>query len=375
MTSLPQISIEQAGLRPDALGGIAALIEGHIAEGRYTGAQIAIGRHGAIAYCQSFGMAAPDLKAADDTLFLLYSNTKVLTAAVVWALVEQGRLRFNDPVAKHVPEFAQAGKERVQVQHLLTHQAGFPDNHPDVELPYAAHTDHVLLRKLVCGFELSSEPGARVVYHYNAAHWAIAVLVEAVTGLDFREAMRQLVIEPLGLWGELRLGVTDDVPNVAAMFEPFDGGLRRHQDDNPSRRAAGIPAGGAFGTARAMACFYQALLHGGEFNGRRFLSPQTLEVALRDVTGSRLVENKGKPMHFAMGPRTRGTTPTSDEFGDTASPRAFGHTGAGSSLCWADPATRVSLAYIANARSPDPFHSERLRAVNEAVHATVLTGP
>jgi CubicO group peptidase (beta-lactamase class C family) len=232
----------------------------------------------------------------------------------------------------------------------------------------------VLLRKLVCGFELSSEPGTRVVYHYNAAHWAVAVLVEAVTGLDFREAMRQLVIEPLGLWGELRLGVTDGVPNVAAMLEPFDGGLRRHQDDNPSRRAAGIPAGGAFGTARAMACFYQALLHGGEVNGRRFLSPQTLEVALRDVTGSRLVENKGKPMHFAMGPRTRGTTATSDEFGDGASPRAFGHTGAGSSLCWADPATGVSLAYIANARSPDPFHSERLRAVNEAVHPTVLTG-
>jgi len=372
MLHLPQISTEQAGLRPDALGNLAALIEGHIAEGRYTGAQIAIARHGAIAHCRSFGMAAPGLKAADDTLFLLYSNTKVLTAATVWALVERGALRFDDSVARHVPEFAQAGKDRVQVQHLLTHQAGFPDNHPDVELPYAAHTDHVLLRKLVCGFELSSEPGTRVVYHYNAAHWAVAVLIEAVTGLDFREAMRQLVIEPLGLWGELRLGVTDDIPNVAAMFEPFDGSLRRHQDDNPSRRAAGIPAGGAFGTARAMAAFYQALLHGGAFDGRSFLSAKTLATALTDVTGTRLVENKGKPMHFAIGPRTRGTTPTSDEFGDNASPRAFGHTGAGSSLCWADPTTGISLAYIANARSPDPWHSERLRAVNDAVHAAIL---
>jgi CubicO group peptidase (beta-lactamase class C family) len=371
MTPLPQISIEQAGLRPEALGNLAALIEGHIAEGRYTGAQVAIGRHGAIAHCQSFGLAAPGLKAADDTLFLLYSNTKVLTAATIWALVERGALNFDDSVAKHVPEFAQAGKERVQVQHLLTHQAGFPDNHPDVELPYAAHTDHVLLRKLVCGFELSSAPGERVVYHYNAAHWAVAVLVEAVTGLDFRDAMRQLVIEPLGLWGELRLGVTDDVSNVAAMFEPFAGSLRLHQDDNASRRAAGIPAGGAFGTARAMAGFYQALLHGGSFNGHRFLSPETLAVALADVTGSRIVENKGKPMHFAIGPRTRGTTPTSDEFGDNASPRAFGHTGAGSSLCWGDPVTGVSLAYIANARSPDPWHSERLRAVNEAVQAAI----
>lgn len=372
MIPLPQISVEQAGLRPEALENLSRLIEGHITEGRYTGAQIAIGRHGALAHVQSFGWAAPDLKAADDTLFLLYSNTKVLTAAVVWALVERGVLNFDDPVAKYVPEFAQAGKDKVKVLHLLTHQAGFPDNHPDVELPYAAHTDHVLLRRLVCGFELSSEPGSRVVYHYNAAHWAVAVLVEAVTGQDFREAMRSLLIEPLGLWGELRLGVTDDVPNVAVMLEPFEGSLRRHQDDNPSRRAAGIPAGGAFGTARAMACFYQALLHGGAFNGRQFLSQKTLDVALADVTGSRIVENRGKPMHFAIGPRTRGTTPTSDEFGDQASPKAFGHTGAGSSMCWADPATGVSLAYIANTRTPDPWHSQRLRAINEAVHAAVI---
>ncbi|WP_272877401.1 serine hydrolase [Roseomonas haemaphysalidis] len=127
----------------------------------------------------------------------------------------------------------------------------------------------------------------------------------------------------------------------------------------------------ARGTARTMAAFCQALLHYGKLNGCRFLSLRTLELALQDVTGSRLVEKKGKPMHFAMGPRTRGTTPTSDEFGDTASPRAFGHTGAGSSLCWADPATGIHLAYIANARSPERFHSERLRAVNKAVQATI----
>ena len=302
MLALPRISPEQAGLRPAALQALSRLIEGHIADGRYTGAQLALARHGALAHVASFGWAAPGMQTADDTLFLLYSNTKVLTAAVVWVLVGRGLLGFHDPVAKHLPEFAQGGKDRVEVMHLLTHQAGFPDNHPDVELPYAAHGDHALLRRIVCGFELSSEPGARLVYHYNAAHWAIAVLVEAVTGKDFRIAMRELVIEPLGLWGELRLGVTDDVPNVAAMLEPFEGGLRRHQDDNPGRRAAGIPAGGAFGTARAMACFYQALLHGGTFDGRQFLSPAVLDVALTDVTGDRMVENKGVAMHFAMGP-------------------------------------------------------------------------
>ena len=375
MTSfISSATIEAARLRSDALQRLVAFIEGHIAAGHYSGAQVAIGRNGKLAFNRSFGEAAPDLPTDDRTLFLLYSNTKVLTASVVWALVERGLLAFSDRVADHVPEFARHGKGDVTVLHLLTHQAGFPDTHPDLDIPRAAYRDHALLREAVCDFKLQWEPGSKVVYHYNAAHWAVAVLVEAVTGQDFRDVMRQLIFEPLGVERELLIGLPERDPprNVAALYEPVDGALRRHPDDNVDRQRAGVPAGGAFGTARAMTCFYQALLGGGAIDGRRIFGPQTLRFVLRGVTGEQCVENLGKVMQFAVGPHVRGSTFPSRELGSAASPRAFGHTGVGSSLCWGDPETGVSLAYLTNTRSPDPWHSRRLELINQVVQSAIL---
>ena len=78
------------GFDPQALERLTELINGHLTEGRYPGAQIALARHGKLALLKSFGEARldPRTPARDDTLWLLYSNTKVITASAVWLLVE-----------------------------------------------------------------------------------------------------------------------------------------------------------------------------------------------------------------------------------------------------------------------------------------------
>src|SRR5580704_16470989 len=101
------------GFRVDMLNRLGRLIEGHIKEGRYPGAQIALARHGKLALVRSFGQARIEVDAApakDDTLWLLYSNTKVITAAAMWVLAEEGALTFHDRVADHLPDFAAYGK-------------------------------------------------------------------------------------------------------------------------------------------------------------------------------------------------------------------------------------------------------------------------
>ena len=109
---LEPIELGAAGFRVGQIERMSKLIEGHIAEGRYPGAQVALARHGKLAFTRTYGLAraAPATPARDDTVWRLYSNTKVITAAAIWLLVEEGALSFNDRVAEHVPEFARFGK-------------------------------------------------------------------------------------------------------------------------------------------------------------------------------------------------------------------------------------------------------------------------
>lgn len=373
---LPTSTPEKLGLDPQALERLARIVEGHIQEGRYPGAQVAVARHGALAFFRSFGSArlepAP-APARDDTLWLLYSNTKVITAAAIWVLAEEGALTFHDKVADHVPDFARHGKGDITLLQVLTHQGGFP-NAVDRLLPREAE-DRERLKEYVCNFTLEWTPGSRVTYHPLAAHWVLAVVIEAVAGMDFRDFIRTRVTERLGLGDDLFVGLPDRLgPRAAEMHGPDEkGGYQRFKVENlPELRRAGVPGGGGFGTARGLAAFYQALINGGSLHGARLVSPRMIQYVTRNFTGDRPDTFMGMPMHRGLGPHVRGLTENIRGLGALASPRAFGHGGVGSSYAWGDPDSGVSFAYVSNCRIPDPWHSRRLDIVSNCVHAAIL---
>jgi CubicO group peptidase (beta-lactamase class C family) len=370
---LAESSPEALGLDPRPLERLCATIERHVAEGRHPGAQVAVARHGKLALFRSFGLARlEDAKAADlQTLFLMYSNTKVVTAAAVWMLVEDGLLRFVDPIARHVPEFAANGKADITVLDLLTHQGGFPT----AVVPDTCWEDHALLRKTVCAFTLEWTPGSRVRYHPAAAHWVAAVLIEALTGMDFRHFIRQRVIAPLGLEDEVVIGLpANQGDRAAAIYDPPAEGrfALRMPENTPAGRAAGIPGGGGYGTARGMAAFYQMLGAGGVLNGVRVLSPRTIEFVTRNFTGDRIDEYTGLPMCRGIGPHSRGEYPVARGLGTIAHPRTFGHGGVGSSYCWVDPESGVSFAFFSNCRQDEAFHGPRMDMLSTLAHAAIL---
>jgi CubicO group peptidase (beta-lactamase class C family) len=371
---LSTATLSDLKLSPEPLERLARLIQGHIAEGRYPGAQIAVARHGKLGLVRTFGDAALEpsrAPAADDTLWLLYSNTKVITACAVWLLVERGALRFTDTVAEHVPGFEANGKGGVTLIQLLSHQGGFPN----ADVPRAAWEDHDLLRRTVCNFTLEWTPGSRLHYHGRAAHWVAAVLVEALTKQDYRTFIRDNIVAPLGLAGELFVGMPEvEGKRAADMHEPSADGARlvkRAEENDAAFRRAGTPAGGGYATARAMAAFYQMMAQGGTLNGVRLLSPRMVQYVTRNVTGDMVDAYMGMPMHRGLGPHSRGLTPSIRGLGSLAHPRTFGHGGVGSSYCWADPDSGVSFAYVTNARIPDPWHSLRMDAVSNCVHSAI----
>ena len=368
---LPKTTLEAAGLRPEQIARLGALIETHIADGRYPGCQIAIARHGKLAHFQTFGEAATGRKAKDDTLWLLFSNTKVITAAAMWVLSEQGAFRFMDRVSDHVPEFARNGKRDITIMDVMTHRAGYPN----ADTPSTVWTDHALMRQVVCDYPLEFTPGSKVFYHGATAHWTAAVLIEAVTGKDFRDVIRETVVDKLGLGDEIAVGMTTrkQMTRAADMHEPTEAGVVPSADRNTEAfRRAGVPGGGGYATARGMVAFYQMMLEGGQLAGKRVVGRRTLDYAIRNWTGDMVDESMGMPMHRGIGPHLRGTTPGIRGLGSFASPRTFGHGGAGNSYCWADPESGVSFAYLTNCRIPDPWHSVRLDLVSNFVHSAII---
>ena len=152
----------------------------------------------------------------------------------------------------------------------------------------------------------------RVCYHSASAHSVQAVLIEVVTGQDYRQFMRDHLLQPLGLHGAW-IGVPDDLHDrpVGAYQRTASGAHESLPDRNtPAFWRAGVPGGGGYATAIDMVTFYQMLLHLGALNGTRILGPRTVQYVTRNRTGDRLDERLGLPMHRGLGVHVRRTTPT-----------------------------------------------------------------
>jgi len=385
---------EAIGLDAAVLSGLDQVIATHLAENRYPGCQLAIACQGRLLVDRSYGFARKgtglgvdedpwatgdvqglddeELPAAPETLWVLYSNTKMLIAACLWQLAEHGAIRFADPVAAYLPGFARYGKQPVTLLHLITHQAGFPG----AEAPAALWSDRARILAFYEEVVPAWEAGSKVHYHPLSAHWVLALVIEAVTGLDFREAVLDRVIRPLGLEGELVMGLgKEHLARMAFLYEPdplHPECLRlRAESLSAIWQRSAVPGGGAYGTARGMAALYQAMLLGGRLGGTSWISQRTLSYAIRNYTGDRPDEFMGMPMHRGLGPHLRGASAAIRGLGDIAPQQTFGHGGVGSSYCWGDPTSGVSFAYLSNARSPEPWHSHRMNQLSNRIHAAI----
>ena len=363
---LPSADLASLGFATTPLQHLDRLIRLHIEEGRYPGAQIALARHGKLALFRNYGDAKTEPRSApttDETLFLLFSQTKVLTSSAVWVLVEEGKLSFMDRIADHLPEFAQRGKGEITLHQVMSHQGGFPSG----DITKATWTDHARMRAEVCDFSLDWTPGTRLQYHPRAAHLTQAMVIEAVTGQDYRDVIREKVLAPLGLAKDIFVGVPASEQERCA-----DTYASEPRDNSAEFKAAGMPSGGGYATARGMAAFYQMLLGRGRLGNVRLLSPRLISYVTRSHTGERGDDAMGGiPMHRGLGPHVRGESDRIRGLGTIAAPETFGHGGAGTSYSWADPTSGVSFTYITNFVLPDPFHSARLDRVANLVHAAI----
>src|SRR5437588_12078311 len=315
---LPSSNPQALGFAQKPLEHLDRLIRGHLEEGRYPGAQIALARNGQLALYRYYGDAKTEggrAPASGDTLFLLFSQTKVLTSSAIWALVEEGRLSFMDKIGDHLPEFARRGKADITLHQVMTHQGGFPSG----DVSRETWADHARMRAEVCDFSLDWTPGSRLQYHPRAAHLTQAMVIEAITGKDYRDVIRDRVLAPLSLANDVFVGVpADQQARCADTYAP------EQRDNSPEFKAAGLPSGGGYATARGMAAFYQMLLGKGRLGDVRLLSPRLVSHVSRSHTGERGDDAMGGiPMHRRPGPHVRGGRHRIRRLGTIRPPETF----------------------------------------------------
>ena len=361
------------GIDPDRLGALNDYVRGHVERG-LPSAQVAVGRHGKLAGVASFGSATQggeDKPATDDTVYCTYSATKAIVGVAGWALIEDGLLNIDELVSDIVPAFKTHGKEVVTVRQLLTHTGGFPQApmHPKL------WEDRDLRNERTEYWRLTWEPGSRFEYHATAAHWALAEIITQRTGLDFRDYVRERVTEPMGA-PDLFVGLPDEQHHRAAdvvyVYPPEtpEGGYGEVNPQTilhfnlPSQRRAGAPGGGAFSGAGELALFYQRLVSIEESAGHAPLKQSTVDYGASVYTDERHVNIDGLPVNRGLTVVVAGDHPTERGFAPSASPRAFGHAGAGGQIAWGDPETGLSVGFVTNGFSPDDEQAARTREIH-----------
>jgi CubicO group peptidase (beta-lactamase class C family) len=353
---------EDLGIDSEKLEAVFARAQRDIDQGVLPSAQVAIAREGRIAGMRVFGNAVQDGEerpATEDTLYCFYSATKAVVAAAVWLLFEEGSLKLEERVAEIIPEFGTNGKDVVTVEQVMLHTGGFP--HAPLRAIEGSTSEGRL--KAFESWRLNWEPDSRYEYHPTSAHWVLAEIIERRGGEDFREFIRRRITGPMGLT-DIHVGLADEEAHRAAevtfMAEPVEppGGWGEVTPEavltfnDQAVRRVGVPGGGAYSNAAQMALFYQVLLNGGEGqDGTQVLKPETIEFG----TKVRTKEHHTDPIWGNKANRGLSVIVAGDDgqafmrgFGRVASPRAFGHGGAGGQIAWGDPETGISVGYCTN---------------------------
>lgn len=319
-----------------------------IAERRMPGAVFHLERAG-MAYQKAYGSYSDEDGAAavtPDTVFDAASLTKIVaTAPSVMLLAEEGRIVLDAPVVRYLPECAGQGRDPITVRHLLTHTSGLPAGLP------ATPAWHGLARalELACSRTPTDAPGT--AFRYSDVNYILlGELVRRISGQPLDRFARQRIFAPLGMRdsGFVPLAA-HDAARIAPTQRLAGEGLRLLQGevhDPTARRMEGVAgSAGLFTTAADLARFARMLLAGGELDGVRVLSRDSVRMMTTAQTGPAIAAQRGMGMDI--------DSPFARPRGKLFPVGSYGHTGFTGCILWIDPASGTFYVFLSNRVYPD----------------------
>lgn len=359
---------KEVGLTRKAVDSIWASTEDFYRTGLHPSVSLVIRRHGQIVLKRAIGHVSgngpgerhvPKVLATPDHPICLFSSSKAISAMLLHKIVEQGKVRLDDRVAETIPEYAANGKGDTTIRQLMSHRAGIPS------VP-AEHADPSLLGQwdkvvqLLCAQKPVTDNREHQGYHAITAGFIIGEIVRRQTGRELPDLMREWFAEPLGA-KYLCYGVPES-ERAHASLNYFTGPHPWFPLNVIAKRVLGadfekvvevsnsttfmdnvVPAGNIWATADEASRFYQMMLNGGVYEGKRIFNPDTIEEAVRPVGRLRFDRMLMLPMRFSPG-FMLGETP----FGlyGARCRKAYGHLGFLNIVTWADPERDISVALL-----------------------------
>lgn len=317
------------------------------------------------------------------TPFCVYSAAKAITTTVALMLVERGHFSLDDRVCEYLPGYANHGKGRTTIRHVMTHSAGVPfatGPKPDLKRMDESH----YVREMLARMRPLYPPG--LVHIYHGVTWGplMREIISAATGRSIRDILRTEILQPLGFrwtnYGVAEQDVSLVAPShvtgkplpapISKAFKTAVGGTMTQiiPFSNTKRFLTGvIPSSNTVSNANELSRFAEILCRGGELDGVRVMSPETLRAATTECRRLRPDLATGlAPMRwgtgYMLGSKRFGP------FGRDAS-AAFGHTGLTDIAMWADPSRALSAAVVSSGKPGRHPEAGRYQALLDRINA------
>lgn len=374
---LEECDPREAGLTARSVHGIWRAAERMYKTGLYPGIGLCLRRNGkvvidrALGHTRGNGVDDPPgtalVRATPNSLWNLFSASKLVTAMLIHLLDEQRLLHLDDRVSDYVPEFGTHGKQWITIRHVLTHRAGIPTIPHDKARPEIL-SDPAEVLSILCASKPTWRPGRRFGYHALTGGFVLAEVLHRITGKSVQEFLKEEIADKMGL-DHFRYGVApEDIDRVA--LNTFTGLPLPPPASTVFRKAIGVgyregtvasnsydfltgvvPAGNIITTAEQACRVMEMLLQSGSIDGQQIFEAKTVARAQAEQVYFEFDATLGVPVRYSLGFMLGGKRLSI--YGRNT-PRAFGHLGFTNVLMWADPERNISACIMTNGK---PFIS------------------
>ncbi len=354
---------EDAGMSSLRLRRIHEAIQPHIDAGEISGAVTLVARRGRIVHFEAHGLMDIESRRPmeKDAIFRIASMSKPITGVAVMMMVEEGKLRLNDPVSRFLPEFKNPkvaisrgnpgdfytipADRELTIRDLLTHTNGLMTGGAGTKAspPRPAPGDTLATYVPRLGaVPLDFQPGTQWAYSGLAGPDTLSRIVELVSGQPYDEFLRTRIFEPVGMKDTFFYPPDDRRVRLVTLYRKSPNGLvKAENQDGFSLKTYFSGAGGLMSTAEDYLQFAQMLLNGGEWRGQRLLSPRTVDLMASNHVSDMFNGKLGRPSHGMGYGLLVGIVEDGVAAGLRVSNGSFGWDGAYGTQTWIDPREKM----------------------------------